>query len=80
MSLITFISAWVISFRSPASLVSGPPHICTPKPKKMPAMMSWRMERRLHSSGKSGLVKKPTIMAPALMGSEAPGSKAGSPV
>ena len=77
---MTFISTFVISSSSPATLVLGPPHICTPKPKKMPAMISCRMERRLQSSGKSGLVKKPTIMAPAVMGSEAPGSKAGSPV
>ncbi len=80
MSLMTFMRTLVISSSSFATLVSGPPHICTPKPKKMPAMMSWRMERRLHSSGKSDLVKKPTIISPALMGSEAPGSKAGSPV
>ena len=80
MSLITFMSTLVISSSSPATFVSGPPHICTPKPKKMPAMISCRMERRLQSSGKSDLVKKPTIISPALMGSEAPASKAGSPV
>ncbi len=77
---MTFISTLVISSSSAATLVSGPPHIWTPKPKKMPATISCRMERRLHSSGKSDLVKKPTISSPALMGSEAPGSKAGSPV
>ena len=80
MSLMTFMRTLVISSSSFATFVSGPPHICTPKPKKMPAMISCRIERRLHSSGKSGLVKKPTIMAPTVIGSEAPGSNAGSPV
>ncbi|MPM71850.1 hypothetical protein SDC9_118821 [bioreactor metagenome] len=47
-----------------ATAVSGPPAICTPNPKRTAATIRGSMALRLHSSGKSGFVKKFTIISP----------------
>ena len=64
MSFTVFMMQPVMSSRSFAVLVSGPPFIWMPKPKMTAATISGRMALRLSSSVKSGLVKKFTIISP----------------
>ena len=63
MILTTFMMQPVTSSRSFAVMVFLPPDIWMPKPQRMAKMIRGRMARRDHSSIKSGLVKKLTIMS-----------------
>ena len=63
MILKVFMMQLVMSSSSCAVLVCAPPAICTPKPKIIAAIISGSIALRLHSSAKSGLVKKLIIMS-----------------
>ena len=63
MSLTTFMMQLVISASSLAVMVFLPPAIWMPKPHRTAKTIRGRMALRLHSSTKSGLVKKLIIMS-----------------
>ena len=63
MIFTTFIMQPVRSSSSLAVMVFLPPDIWMPKPNKMAKTIRGRMAFRLHSSGKSGLVKKLMIIS-----------------
>ena len=66
MIFTTFMRTAVRLSKNLATMLSLPPVIWMPKPKKTAAMISGRIALRLHSSPKSGLVKKFMIMSVTL--------------